>query len=123
MPDEHYLIQASTNLVNWINISTNIAVSSFMDLVDLDAPNYPHRFYRSALFDAVIGGQIGGATRASDGSVNFRITGLEGRTYLVQTSSDLKNWINLSTNGMIQGSIQFTNRPDANFRARFFRLK
>jgi len=41
-----YAIQATTNLVNWVNISTNTATSSFMDLVDIDAARYPYRFYR-----------------------------------------------------------------------------
>jgi len=42
---------------------------------------------RSALFDAVIGGQIGRLSRLGDGSVNFRITGLEGRAYIMQAST------------------------------------
>lgn len=46
---QHYLIQATTNLVDWVTISTNSATSSFMDLVDIDAANYPYRFYRSEL--------------------------------------------------------------------------
>src|SRR5207247_958319 len=71
--DQRYLIQATTNFVNWVNIATNVALSSFLDLVDTDAPNYPHRFYRSALFDAVVGGQIGSFSRATDGTIDFRI--------------------------------------------------
>jgi hypothetical protein len=43
---ERYIIQATTNLVDWVNISTNTATSSFMDLVDIDAASYPFRFYR-----------------------------------------------------------------------------
>ena len=30
--DQRYLIQASTNLVDWVNISTNLGIGSFMDL-------------------------------------------------------------------------------------------
>ena len=36
--DSRNLIQASTNLVNWINLFTNVATGNFMDLVDADAP-------------------------------------------------------------------------------------
>jgi len=43
---QRYAIQATTNLVNWVNILTNVATSSFMDLVDIDAASYPYRFYR-----------------------------------------------------------------------------
>ena len=41
-----YVIQASSNLVHWVAISTNLAASSFMDLEDINAGGYPHRFYR-----------------------------------------------------------------------------
>lgn len=45
-PDQRYYIQASTDLEQWINISTNVATGSFLDLVDVDAASYSYRFYR-----------------------------------------------------------------------------
>jgi hypothetical protein len=44
--DQRYAIQATTNLVNWVNISTNTATGDFMDLLDVDAAGVPYRFYR-----------------------------------------------------------------------------
>ena len=46
-PDERYLIQATTNFVNWVNLSTNLATGDFMDLLDLEAALYPYRFFMS----------------------------------------------------------------------------
>ena len=122
-PDQRYLIQATTNFLDWVNISTNVAIGSFMDLVDMDAPNYPFRFYRSALFDAIVGGYVGNFTRAQDGSVNFRITGLEGRTYIIQASTNLVHWENISTNATLRGLINFTDPSASSFLQRFYRLK
>ena len=45
-PGSNYVVQASLNLVDWTNLSTNTATSDFLDLVDLDAVLYPWRFYR-----------------------------------------------------------------------------
>ena len=45
-PGSNYIVQASVNLVEWTNISTNMATSDFLDLVDVDAVFYPWRFYR-----------------------------------------------------------------------------
>jgi hypothetical protein len=45
-PDQRYYIQASTNLSSWVNISTNVASGTFLDLIDIDAASYPYRFYR-----------------------------------------------------------------------------
>jgi hypothetical protein len=39
-----YIIQASTDMVNWVSLQTNIAPFTF---VDTKANQYPHRFYRS----------------------------------------------------------------------------
>jgi len=58
-----------------------------------------------------------------DGTVDFRITGLEGRSFIVQASTDLKQWVSISTNVATGGTIEFTDRPSGNFPARFFRLK
>jgi hypothetical protein len=42
-----YYLQATTNLINWIPLSTNIAPSDSFYLVDPDATNFQYRFYRA----------------------------------------------------------------------------
>jgi hypothetical protein len=44
--DRSYVIQATTNFMNWFNISTNTATGNYLDLIDMDAHNYRFRFYR-----------------------------------------------------------------------------
>jgi hypothetical protein len=41
-----YVVQASADLTQWVSISTNIATSNFLDLLDTDSAKYPYRFYR-----------------------------------------------------------------------------
>jgi hypothetical protein len=45
-PGPAYVIESSTNLFEWLPISTNTTPESPYDFVDSDAPNYPLRFYR-----------------------------------------------------------------------------
>ena len=45
-PDQRYYVQASSDLEQWVNISTNVAAGTFMDLVDVDAASFDYRFYR-----------------------------------------------------------------------------
>ncbi len=45
-PGQTYVLQASSNLVNWVPLNTNVAVTNLFQLVDPGAGNYPRRFYR-----------------------------------------------------------------------------
>lgn len=47
--NETYVLQASTNLVNWTSIATNTPVSTPFYLSDPNASNFPTRFYRAVL--------------------------------------------------------------------------
>jgi uncharacterized repeat protein (TIGR03806 family) len=42
----NYVLQASTNLSDWVSISTNTAPTNLFLLTDQDATNFPYRFYR-----------------------------------------------------------------------------
>jgi uncharacterized repeat protein (TIGR03806 family) len=43
----NYVLQATTNFIDWTSISTNQAVSNVLNLVDPQAGNFPYRFYRA----------------------------------------------------------------------------
>jgi uncharacterized repeat protein (TIGR03806 family) len=46
VPGKSYVLQASTNLINWIPLSTNVAVTNLFPLIDPGAGSFPYRFYR-----------------------------------------------------------------------------
>jgi hypothetical protein len=43
-----YVFQAGTDLVHWVTLSTNVAPSNLLFLIDVSASNFPARFYRAA---------------------------------------------------------------------------
>lgn len=45
-PGQKLVIEASTNLVNWSSISTNVVVGGCIDFIDAQAPKIPNRYYR-----------------------------------------------------------------------------
>ena len=46
VPNNSYVLQASTNLVDWTSLSTNTATTNPFNFVDPGATNFPYRFYR-----------------------------------------------------------------------------
>lgn len=92
-----------------------------MDLVDADASSFPYRFYRSASPDSL--GQVGSSAVLPGGLFVFQLTGLSGQDYLVQTSTDLKNWVDLRTVTPSGGTTFVTNTITAQYPTRFFRLR
>ena len=120
-PDTHYLIQATTDFLHWVNLTNVTALGSFMDLVDTDAAQYPHRFYRWVIFDAA--GEIGAITQSLDGGLSFKLNSIAGRAYTLQASTDLQHWSDLTTNVATAGSLSFTNLMQPGIPHRFFRLK
>ncbi len=45
-PDTRFAVDASTNLLNWVSLKTNVTTGGYFDYVDSGAAAFPARFYR-----------------------------------------------------------------------------
>jgi cytochrome c553 len=46
VPGSNYVLQVSSNLVDWTSVSTNPATTNLMQFADPNSSNYPSRYYR-----------------------------------------------------------------------------
>jgi hypothetical protein len=102
-----YVIQTSTDLVQWTPFSTNtISPGGSVDIVDLN-PNSPQKFYRAAPYVVSAPPEPQQSDfKMANGVFSFTLSGLAG-TYVIQWSTDLLNWTSFSTNTIPSGgSIQ-----------------
>jgi hypothetical protein len=84
-PGYQYVVQASTNLVNWISIATNISPFNF---VDADTSRFAQRFYRTYFLGL-----------PATNSVNDITNGLFACYPLAANGNDLENGNNLTLAG------------------------
>jgi hypothetical protein len=46
VPGSNYVLQASSNMLDWTPIATNPATTNMLQFIDPNASNYPNRYYR-----------------------------------------------------------------------------
>src|SRR5207248_2804571 len=90
-PATGVIIQASTNLLNWVPVFTNLAGVP-VDFLDSAAPLYSRRFYRASVLDPMV--------TLVNQTANASLLRVDGaaQPFTVQVSTDLTHWSALYTN-------------------------
>ena len=126
-PGYQYIVQASTNLGNWIPLQTNTAPFTF---VDANAGQFQQRFYRTLILTnspvslvaslTVSTNATATLTQAAyaNGQYSVKVAGLTGSQYVVQASTNLVDWVPLETNA---APFTFVDPNAGQFKARFYR--
>jgi hypothetical protein len=127
--EQCYIIQATTDFQTWVNVQTNSTDTGLLQFADTQAGGFPKRFYRALVCESAPGGgaspvsvQIGTITQLPGGKVQFEFTGNNGRSYVIQASTNLTQWENVRTNVGLSGPITFID-SFANFPRRFYRVR
>jgi hypothetical protein len=117
-----YYIVASTNQVNWTAVTNVVAAGIPTSVIDSAALNYSTRFYRILDTGTVLKPIISGFRAPLNSPVQFVINGTPGLAYMVQVSTDLAAWQNLTSVSLSQPQLLFTDTNSVAFTKRFYRL-
>jgi hypothetical protein len=126
-PNDSYDIEATEDFINWTVIGTvPLDAGGSADFTDMDAANYPQRFYRvnedQASPQTVALPQLQ-LHQTPDGQILLSSTGPAGNTYYVEATEDLVSWAVIGTVTLdADGSMDFTDMDAPNYSQRFYRL-
>jgi Cohesin domain len=67
--------------------------------------------------------RFGSIFLSTNGAVQFQVFGSISQAYVIQASTNLLQWINVSTNTSLNGEIDFTDNNGGRFGYRFYRVK
>jgi hypothetical protein len=119
---EAYELQSTTNLnapLVWQPVHEIELTGTFDTWTGLPTAT-PQVFYRAVQLPSPSVNRIGGVTRLEDGRLQFQFTGMAGRNYVIEASTDLLNWQAIGTNA---APISFTTPLGFTAPYRFFRTK
>ena len=111
------LVQASTDLVSWVTIYTNLAGGP-LDIVDEAARGYPRRFYRVLVTAPDPRPQLSPLGFTSGTGFSLHVSTPSSLPYAIQSSTNLADWTFIYTN-LSGGAADFTD-PQATKTARCF---
>ena len=114
-----YVIQASTNLIDWQPIFTN-AVPGLLDFTDYDSTNYPARFYRMTWPMPDQPPELSVPSITGSGTFQMHVDSVPGLPWAVQVSTDLVDWTSVFTN-QPGGAMDFVDAGATNSASRFYR--
>lgn len=122
---QSFVLQASSDLLNWENLATDTVLGSLTQVMDVDAKTYPHRFYRAVSLDSLLARQpllIRSFAKSPGSTFGLKLQGNPGEGYLLEASTNLLDWTPVRS-GIFYGSSSEWSDPDSLlFPTRFYRL-
>jgi hypothetical protein len=115
-----YVIQASTNLTNWLPIYTN-TVPGLLYFSDYNATNFPARFYRMTWPDANQPSELSAPQFVGPGAFQLHVDSISSLPWAIQSSTDLVNWVSIFTN-QLGGPMDFVDGNATNSVGEFYRV-
>jgi hypothetical protein len=122
---QSFVLQASSDLLHWDNLTTDTILGSLGQVLDVDAKTYPHRIYRAVPLDSLLARQplrIRSVAARAGSVFELTLQGNPGEGYLIEASTNLFDWIGVGS-GIISGnSVEWFDPDSLQLPERFYRL-
>jgi len=121
---QSFVLQSSRNGTTWTTIDTDTLQASSLDYIDTTAIGHPARFYRLLPLDTVDNDQPFALLSPTSNPANgfsLNLTGPSGTPFLIQSSTNLTDWYNLTSGVLIDNAFNYTDFAAPNYPQRFYR--
>lgn len=121
---QSFVLQSSLNGKTWTTIDTDTLLASSLDFIDTSASGHPARAYRVLSLDSVLNQQPLAVRVPHTNPANgfpLAVTGTSGQPFLIQTSTNLLEWYNLTSGILIDNAFNYTDYDAPNYPQRFYR--
>jgi hypothetical protein len=117
-----YTLQASPNLTNWVSILTFTCTNIPTPVIDAAAASLNHRFYRLANGNLLSPITLGFSSPAlTSNGVALTLQGSIGPNYLIQSSTDLFEWLPVTNFAITNSPFNFIAPTNNNYKWLFYR--
>jgi hypothetical protein len=113
-----YVIEASTDLLNWEPVLTNVAPAAFAIPISSEYSQRFFRAYYSSALDAELSPAILTSVMQTNGQFSFTVSGVADYEYTVEASTNLVDWVQVATD---VSPFTFTTTNLAELPQQFFR--
>ena len=125
--NQTHLIEGSYDLENWFPVSTNSMVATNITIVVPAPLNRGQCFYRVVRCPCISPGcfsciaQLSAPALLQDGRFRMILNSAAGKTHVIESSSDLINWVPVSTNTLNAATMPVIMPRATNLTHRFYR--
>jgi len=121
---QSFVLQSSLNGTTWTTIDTDTLLAASLDYVDTTPIRGPARYYRLLPLDTVLNNQrfqMQSPTASPASGFALHLTGASGTPFLIQTSTNLLDWFNLTSGVLTGNTFNYTDFDAPNHPRRFYR--
>jgi hypothetical protein len=121
---QSFVVQASSNSRDWATIRTDTLLGPYLDFIDTTASRYGQRFYRVLPLDAAFDQRpfrIMASSPDTHAGFPLRLAGISGQPFRLQASTNLLDWIELTSGILVNETFDFTDGDTTRFDRRFYR--
>jgi hypothetical protein len=121
---QSFIVQASTNSVNWVTVRTDTLIGTSLNFTDTTAAGSLPRYYRILPLDTQLNDEpfvVLPPSIEPNAGFTLHLAGVSGQPFRVQVTTNFMDWSDLTNGILVNEVFDFTDPNAPQFSSRFYR--